>query len=330
MEYTKLGTTGTEVSQLCFGTWRFGKETDGVVETTRDEAHELLDTCWDLGINYIDTANVYGDPQGTSEKYIGEWLEDHDRQDFVIASKVYSDMGDRPNDSGLGRKHIREQIDATLERLGTDYLDVYYIHRWDEETPIEETLATLNELVKEGKVNHLGASMMSTWKLTTALWESDVNGWERFEVTQPRFNPAYRDDAPFRQTPEYPVHVSHYLEFCTEQGLAVCPYSPLEGGFLTGKYERDGDNPSGSRGDLEFWIDHFGDREWSVLDEIRSVAEELDATPAQVSLAWMLRQENPSAVPIIGARTPEQLTDSAKAVDITLSDDQFDRITEAY
>lgn len=330
MEYTKLGTTGTKVSKLCFGTWRFGKQTDGEVETNREEAHELLDACWEQGINFIDTANVYGDPSGTSEEYIGEWLKDYDRSDFVIASKVYGDMGDGPNDSGLGRKHIREQIDATLDRLDTEYLDVYYIHRWDEDTPIEETLATLNELVEEGKVNHLGASMMATWKLATALWESDVNGWERFEVTQPRFNPTYRDDAPFRQTPEYPVHVGHYLEFCAEQGLAVCPYSPLEGGFLTGKYERDSDSPNGSRGDLESWTDQFGDREWSVLDEIRAVAEELDATPAQVTLAWMLRQESPSTVPIIGARTPDQLADSAQAVDVTLSDDQFERITEAY
>lgn len=330
MEYTKLGTTGTGVSKLCFGTWRFGKKSDGNTETGRTEAHRLLDACWEHGINFIDTANVYGDPQGTSEKYIGEWLDNHNREDFVLASKVYGDMGDGPNESGLGRKHIRNQINGTLDRLGTDYLDVYYIHRWDDDTPIRETLATLTDLVEEGKVNHLGASMMTTWKLAKALWKSDVNGFERFEITQPRFNPAYRDDAPFRQTPEYPVHVGHYLDFCEDQGLAVCSYSPLEGGFLTGKYERDSDNPSGSRGDLESWVDQFGDREWAVLDEIREIAAELDATPAQVSLAWMLCQENPSTVPIIGARTPEQLADSTKAIDVSLSDDQFDRITKAY
>ncbi|WP_254274497.1 aldo/keto reductase [Haloarcula marina] len=331
MEYTRLGTTGTKVSKLCFGTWRFGKRTDGVVETDREAAHDLLDACWERGINFIDTANVYGDPSGTSESYIGEWLEDYDRDDFVIASKVYFPVDDGPNDSGLGRKHIRGQIDATLDRLGTDYLDVYYIHRWDEETPIEETLRTLTELVEDGKVNHLGASMMATWKLATALWESDVNGLERFEVTQPRFNAAYRDDAPYRQTPNYPVHVGHYLDFCAEHGLAVCPYSPLEGGFLTGKYERDDEAPSGSRGDLESWIDQFGDREWAVLDAIRHVANAIDATPAQVSLAWMLHGDTPTTTaPIIGARTPEQLDDSAGAVDLTLNDDHVERITAAY
>jgi aryl-alcohol dehydrogenase-like predicted oxidoreductase len=330
MEYTRLGTTGTKVSQVCFGTWRFGKETDGTVETDRETAHELLDTAWEHGVNYIDTANVYGDPPGTSERYIGEWLEDHDREDVVIASKVYGDVGEGPNDGGLSRKHIRAQIDGTLDRLGTDYVDVYYIHRWDDETPIEETLSTLTELVEEGKVHYLGASMMSAWKLTKALWASDAHDWERFEVTQPRFNPVYRDDAPFRQTPRYSVHVGHYLELCAREGLAVCPYSPLEGGFLTGKYTRDDENPSGSRGDLQSWTDQFGDREWAVLDEIRAVAEELDATPAQVSLRWMLDQEDPGTIPIVGARTPGQLEDSLGAVDLELDDGQFDRITDAY
>ena len=180
MEYTTLGSTGTEVSELCFGTWRFGRETGGVgernsagsqassdyvVETDREEAHELLDAAWDRGINFIDTANVYGTPNGKSEEFIGEWLEDHDRDDFVLASKVYfpfDGWGEPgPNDSGLGRKHIRRQIEGTLDRLGTDYLDLYYIHRWDDETPVEETLRTLNDLVREGTVHHLGASTMA-------------------------------------------------------------------------------------------------------------------------------------------------------------------------
>ncbi|WP_424000115.1 aldo/keto reductase [Haloarcula salina] len=330
MEYTRLGSTGTTVSQLCFGTWRFGRNTGGVVETDREEAHDLLDAAWDRGINFIDTANVYGDPNGTSEEYIGEWLDDYDREDFVIASKVYFPFDGRgepgPNDSGLGRKHIRAQIEGTLDRLDTDYLDLYYIHRWDEDSDIEETLATLDDLVREGKVHHLGASTMAAWQLTKALWTSDVEDYERFDVTQPLFHAGYRDD------------VKDYLDVCADQDLAVCPYSPLAGGFLTGKYERaDPDDPKqfegpeGSRGDI---YDSFGDyylseRGWHVLDELRSVADELDATPAQVALRWLVEQPDITCVPIVGARTVDQLDENVGAVDISLSDEQFNRIVSA-
>ncbi|WP_276253114.1 aldo/keto reductase [Halomontanus rarus] len=323
MEYTKLGSTGTDVSRLCFGTWRFAKESDGVVETDRDEAHELLDAARENGINFIDTANVYGDPNGTSERWIGEWLADHDREDFVIASKVYGDMGDGPNRGGLSRKHIRDQIDGTLERLGTDYLDVYYIHRWDDDTPIEETLSTLDNLVTEGKVNHLGASMTFAWQLTKALWKSDVNDWERFEVTQPRYNAAFRGTSEM-----YEIDVGAYVDVCDDQDLAVCPYSPLEGGFLTGKYDRDASAPDGSRGDLQSW-DEFSDQQWAVLEAIETVAEEVDATPAQVSLRWLMERTF-SCVPIIGARTVDQMEENASAVDVSLSPEQVERIDEAY
>ncbi|WP_226041032.1 aldo/keto reductase [Natrinema sp. DC36] len=329
MEYTTLGDTGTTVSRLCFGTWRFGKESDGTVETDREQARELLDTAWDRGINFIDTANVYGDPNGTSEEWIGEWLEDRDihREDVVIASKVYFPFDGRgepgPNDSGLGRKHIRAQIEGTLERLGTDYLDLYYIHRWDENTPIRETMRTLTELVREGKVHYLGASSMAAWKLTKALWTSDVEGLERFDVTQPMFNAADTDD------------VTDYLEVCADQDIAVCPYSPLAGGFLTGKYERGEDGsviaPDGSRGTL---TDLFEDRytsetAWEVLEAVESVAEQVDATPAQVSLRWLMEQDRFTCVPIVGARTPDQLEENVGAVELELSDEQFGRIDDA-
>ena len=327
MEYTTLGSTGTEVSELCFGTWRFGRETDGVVETDREEAHELLDAAWDRGINFIDTANVYGTPNGKSEEFIGEWLEDRDRDDFVLASKVYfpfDGWGEPgPNDSGLGRKHIRAQIEGTLDRLGTDYLDLYYIHRWDEDTPIRETMQTLTELVREGKVRYLGASSMAAWQLTKALWTSDVEGLERFDVTQPMVNAAHYDA------------VGDYLDVCADQDLAVCPYSPLAGGFLTGKYDRADDGsveaPDGSRGSLS---DRFGeyyatDRAWDVLEAVESVADEVDATPAQVSLRWLMEQDRFTCVPIVGARTPEQLEENVGAVEIDLTDDQFERIDAA-
>jgi len=195
---------------------------------------------------------------------------------------------------------------------------VYYIHRWDETAPIEETLSTLTDLVREGKVNYLAASSMAAWQLTKALWTSDVEGLERFEVTQPRFNAAYRDP------------VADYLDVCADQDLAVCPYSPLEGGFLTGKYERDGDGPEGSRGDLYDWKNRFDERQWDVLDEIRAVADETDATPAQVSLRWLADEREFQCVPIVGARTPDQLDENLGASEVSLSDDQFERIRKAY
>ena len=330
MEYTRLGSTGTTVSQLCYGTWRFGRETGGVVETDREQAHELLDAAWERGINFFDTANVYGTPNGKSERYIGEWLEDRDREDVVIASKVYfpfDGWGEPgPNDSGLGRKHIRAQIEGTLDRLDTDYLDLYYIHRWDEDSDIVETLRTLNDLVREGKVHYLGASTMAAWQLTKALWKSDVEDLARFEVTQPLFHAGYRDD------------ITDYLDVAADQDMAVCPYSPLAGGFLTGKYERTDDDdptkfqgPEGARGSLSDRFEDFylSERGWHVLDELRAVADELDATTPQVALRWLIEQPDITCVPIVGARTVDQLDENVGAADITLSDDQFNRIVDA-
>ena len=327
MEYRQLGSTGTRVSELCFGTWRFGRKTGGVLETDEAEAHELLDTFADHGGNFIDSANVYGDPNGTSESYIGSWLEDRDREQFVLTSKVYFDSDEtNPNGSGLSRTHIRNQIDKTLDALGTDYLDLYYIHRWDENTPIEETLSTLDRIVEEGQVNYLGASTMAAWQLTKALWKSDVNGYQRFDVTQPLFHAGYYKD------------VEDYLDVCADQDLAVCPYSPLAGGFLTGKYERaDPDDPKsvrapdGSRGSFDERFERFylSERGWKVLDEIRAVADEVDASPAQVSLRWLMDQEDVTCVPIVGARTTDQLEENLGAAEVSISSDQHDRLTDA-
>ncbi len=319
MDYVKLGSTGLEVSQLCFGTWRFGQETEGVVETDEKEAHKLLNAAEEQGINFIDSANGYGTPRGRSEEIIGNWLNDKDREDFVVTSKVYFPFKEGPNRGGLSRKHIRAQIEGSLTRLGTDYLDIYYMHRWDDETPIEETLSTLNGLVEEGLVHYLGASTMAAWKLTKALWKSDVNGLESIKVTQPLFHAGYRDD------------ILDYLEVCADQNLAVCPYSPLAGGFLTGKYRRDEEPPEGSRGsfDPHFEEWYISERGWHVLDEIRSIADELDATPAQVSLSWLIQQERFTTVPIVGVRTTDQLEENVGATEITLSKDQKETITQA-
>jgi aryl-alcohol dehydrogenase-like predicted oxidoreductase len=248
----------------------------------------------------------------------------------VLASKVYfpfDGWGEPgPNDSGLGRKHIRTQIEGTLDRLGTEYLDLYYIHRFDEETPITETLDALDTLVEKGKVNYLGASTMASWQLTKALWKSEVHDLARFDVTQPLFHAAYYED------------VAEYLDVCADQDVAVCPYSPLAGGFLTGKYERaDPEDPTaveapdGSRAsfDEQFTEYYLSERGWSILDTVREVADEVGATPAQVALRWLIDQDRFTCVPIIGARTTDQLEDNVGAVELSLSRDQHDRITEA-
>ncbi|WP_415380294.1 aldo/keto reductase [Halosimplex sp. TS25] len=313
MEYTKLGSTGLDVSRLCFGTWRFNKTgSDGTVETDRDQAHELLDAFAEAGGNFVDTANSYGN--GKSEEWIGEWLADRDREDYVIASKVYN-AGVSRFSSNLSRKNIRAEIEGSLDRLDTDYLDVYYIHRWDDDTPIAETLRTLTRLVEEGKVHYLAASSMAAWKLMKGLSVSEVEGLERFEATQPRFNAADRPQ--------------DYLDVCADQDVAVCPYSPLDGGFLTGKYEQ-GDAEDGSRAALHDWDMEFSDRQWRVLDAVRAVADEVDATPAQVSLRWLADQREFTCVPIFGARTTDQMDENLGAMDVSLSADQFDRITDAY
>jgi aryl-alcohol dehydrogenase-like predicted oxidoreductase len=327
MDYRRLGSTGTRVSELCFGTWRFGRKTGGVLETDEVQAHDLLDAFADRGGNFIDTANVYGDPNGTSEEYVGNWLADRDREKYVLASKVYFGFDDsHPNGSGLSRTHIRNQIEGTLDRLGTDYLDLYYIHRWDEDTPIEETLSALDGLVESGRVNYLGASTMAAWQLTKALWESDVNDYERFEVTQPLFHAGYYED------------VEEYLSVAADQDLAVCPYSPLAGGFLTGKYTRaDPDDPKsvrapdGSRGSFDERFERFylSERGWKVLNAVRAVADEVDATPAQVALRWLMDQQDFTCVPIVGARTVDQLEENLGAAAVSITADQHDRITDA-
>ncbi|WP_436924181.1 aldo/keto reductase [Halosimplex amylolyticum] len=322
MEYRRLGETGLQVSPICFGTWRFGKESDGVVETDREDAHELLDAYAERGGNFIDTANGYGG--GDSERWIGDWLEDEDREDYVIASKCFWSTVSRFQEN-LSKKNVKAEVEGSLDRLGTDYLDVLYLHRFDDETPIEHTLRAVDDLVSEGKVHYVGISTCDAWKLTKGLWKADVNNYEAFSVTQPLFHAAYYED------------VREYLDVCADQNLAVCPYSPLAGGFLTGKYERVGDGTydldvdEGTRADLDPMFEdwYVSERGWHVLDAVREVADEVHASPAQVALRWLIDQPDFDCVPIVGARTVDQLDENMAAVDVSISDEQFDRIFEA-
>lgn len=322
LEHVPLGPTGTQVTKLAFGTWRFGRESDrGGVEIGRERAMELLDAYAEAGGTFIDTADVYGD--GKSEAWIGDWLVDRerDRESFVIASKVYWSVRDGdPNFQGLGRKHLRRQIDRILDRLGTDYLDLLYIHRWDDGTPAEEFMRTLDGFVRDERVNYVGTSTLSpnAWKIARANELARRRGYEPFTVTQPRYNLVNRDVE------------RNYLDMCREYDLGVCPWSPLAGGFLTGKYRRDAAPPEGSRAtrDSGFADSYLTDENFDVLDVVREVADEVDATPAQVSLAWLLHHDAVTA-PIIGARTLEQLEENIAAAAIDLTDDQFDRLADA-
>lgn len=328
MEYVRLGQSGLEASQLCLGTWMFGTESeDGVVATDREEAHELLDAAWDHGINFFDTANSYGG--GDSERFLGEWLEEYDRENFVLASKVYWATRGR-REAGLSRKIVRAEIDETLDRLGTNYLDIYYIHGWHESSPIEETLSALNDLVRAGKVHYLGVSNFAAWQLLQSLWITDIHDWETISITQPRYNAI--DHYPYTVDPsEQPL--PGLFDACRDQNIAVCPYAPLAGGFLTGKYDRGAENevigPDGSRADLSENFGPFSDRAWAVLDAVREVAAEIDAHPSQVAIRWTMDIAGITSVPIVGVRSIEQLDENVGAIDVSLSDDHYERITGA-
>jgi aryl-alcohol dehydrogenase-like predicted oxidoreductase len=311
--------TGLQVSEIAFGTWRFARETDqGRLEVDREAAVDLLDTYAAAGGRFIDTADVYGD--GESERWIGKWLRDYDRDEFVVASKVYFPTGDDPNAGGLNRKHVRRQVQYSLERLRTDYLDVLYIHRWDDETPARELMRSLNALVEEGKVHHLGASTLApnAWRIARANGIAYREGLEQFSVTQPRYNVVNREIE------------GAYLDFCRERGLDVASWSPLAQGFLTGKYDREGGVPGdATASDTEGWEDRYLTGEnFDALDVVRTVAEEVGATPAQVAIAWQLEHPQVTA-PIVGARTVEQLEENLRAATVDLSADQFDRLSDA-
>jgi aryl-alcohol dehydrogenase-like predicted oxidoreductase len=319
LDTVSLGRTGTSVSEIAFGTWRFGKETDeGTIEVGRDRAHELLDGYEAAGGNFIDTADMYGD--GRSEEYIGEWLTERDREEFVIASKIYWPTREDANGQGLNRKHLRRQIDLILDRLGTDYVDLLYIHRWDDDTPAEEFMRTLDGFVRDGKVNYLGASTFepNAWKVVKANEIADRRGYEPFSLSQPRYNLVNREIE------------GNYLDMCAEYDIGVIPWSPLAGGFLTGKYARDEEPPADSRAatDQQFVDSYLTDENFDALDAVEAVAEEVGATPGQVSLAWLMHHDQVTA-PIIGARTVDQLDENLAAADVSLTGDQFDTLAAA-
>ena len=309
MEYTRLGNTGLEVSRLCLGCMNFGSDAPWMIDD-REQSKAVIERAIEHGINFFDTANVYS--QGESERILGAALDGR-RDEHVIATKVHGRMADRPNGQGLSRRHVLEQADASLDRLGTDYIDLYQIHRWDDETPITETLSALDTLVDHGKVRYIGASTMSGWQFTKALYEADVNNFERFVSMQAEYNLVDRHEE------------ANVLPVCRDQGVGVIPWSPLAGGFLTGKYERGEAPVEGRAADDEHTQNRFTEDNWAVLDEVRTLADGKGTTPVGISLAWLLAKDIVDA-PIVGPRTLEHLDEQVAALSISLSDDEIERL----
>ena len=313
MHYGRLGNTGLMVSELCLGCMTFGQEADE--ETSKGIVGRFLDA----GGNFVDTADVYSD--GLSERITGRTLEGV-RDDVVLATKVRFPMGEGPNDAGLSRKHVVQGCEESLRRLGTDYIDLYQVHCWDEATPLEETLSALTDLVRSGKVRYIGVSNFTGWQLMKSLDTSEAHGFERFVCLQPQYSLVERNIE------------REILPVCAEEGLGVIPWSPLGGGFLSGKYRRGEKPPENSRiagaeeSMEEYWDRRATERNWATLDVIGRISEETGKSYAQISLNWLLRQEVVTA-PIIGARTTEQLEDNLAASGWELTDEQVEDLSEA-
>jgi aryl-alcohol dehydrogenase-like predicted oxidoreductase len=316
MNYRQMGSTGLRVSELCLGAMTFGRE------STEEDSLKILDHFIEQGGNFIDTADVYSD--GISEELLGRWLKGKNRDGLVLASKVRFRTGPGTNDIGLSRKHILTGIENSLRRLGTDYLDIYQIHMWDPATPLEETLAALNSLVQAGKVRYLGASNVAGYQLQKAIDVSRAQHWEPFTCLQPLYNLLDRSI-------EWEL-----LPVCRTEGVGVIPWSPLRGGWLSGKYRRGMSGPpagtriddAGKEGWGERWSEYATERTWNVIDALLAVAEEVGKTPAQTALNWVLNRPLITA-PIIGVRTMAHLEDNLGAAGWALSAEQMDRLNQA-
>ncbi|MBK8023439.1 MAG: aldo/keto reductase [Chloroflexi bacterium] len=315
MNYRLMGKTGLRVSELCLGAMTFGREAD---EPT---SFAMMDAFAAAGGNFIDTADVYS--RGGSEEVVGRWLRNQNREAWVIATKVRFPMGDDVNQVGLGRKHILDAIHNSLRRLQVDYVDLYQVHCWDNLTPLEETLSTLDTLVQSGKVRYLGVSNYKPSQLQKAVDLAARHGWEPFTCLQPLYNLLDR-------AIEWEL-----VEVCQNEGLGIIPWSPLRGGWLTGRYRRGMELPEddsrvarATRNNWsEGWETYNNERTWSVIETLVEVAEAVGKTPAQVALNWVKDQPGVTA-PITGARRMKQLQDNLGAIGWTLPDEQRARLDE--
>lgn len=315
MDYVRFGSTGLQVSRLCLGCMTYGVAERGTHPWTlgEDASRPLIRQALDAGINFFDTANTYSD--GTSEEIVGRALHDFvKRDDIVLATKVYNRMRPGPNGQGLSRKAILTEIDHSLKRLGTDYVDLYQIHRWDYNTPIEETLEALHDVVKAGKARYIGASSMHAWQFSKALYTSRLNGWTEFVSMQDHVNLLYREEE------------REMLPLCADQGIAVMPWSPLARGRLT----RDWNETSEREATDKFGKTLYGaDADKAIIDAVATIARAHNVSRAQVALAWLLHKPSITS-PIIGASKPQHLEDAVAALSLKLSDQEIKSLEAPY
>jgi aryl-alcohol dehydrogenase (NADP+) len=317
MEYVNLGRSGLKVSKICLGTMTYGtpKWREWVLD--EEESRPFFKRALEAGINFFDTADMYS--AGVSEEVTGKALRDFARRDeIVLATKLYWPLNDDPNHQGLSRLHIMRSIDDSLRRLGTDYVDLYQIHRWDYETPIEETLDALNDVVKSGKARYIGASSMHAWQFSKSLYQADIHGWTRFISMQNHYNLVYREEE------------REMIPLCIEEGIGLIPWSPIARGFLAGKWPRDqeGQTPR-ARSDTYGRELYSRQNDYDILDQVNTLADRLGVTSSQIALAWMLHKPGITS-PIIGASKMSHLEEALAALEIQLSTEDIDFLEQPY
>jgi 1-deoxyxylulose-5-phosphate synthase len=318
MEYIRLGNTGMKVSRICLGCMSYGQPGKGSSwELDEAASRPYIQRALELGINFFDTANVYS--KGSSEEILGRALKDFvaSRDEIVIATKVYFPMGEGPNDRGLSRKHILSSIDASLKRLGLDYVDLYQIHRWDYETPIEETMEALHDVVRAGKARYIGGSAMYAWQFAKAQYTADLHGWTRFVSMQNHYNLIYREEE------------REMIPFCQDQRVGVIPFSPLARGVLARKPSKEQNDSIRYQSDDLAKSRYAQEDNLTTLERVSELAEARGLPMAQIALAWMLSKPAVSA-PIIGATKPHHLEDAIAAVSVRLTPDEIKWLEEPY
>ncbi|MEV6867210.1 aldo/keto reductase [Streptosporangium subroseum] len=317
MRYVKLGSSGLKVSRICLGMMSYGNPRSRDWILREDAAEPIVRRAAEAGVTFFDTADMYSD--GASEEITGRLLAKlfARRDDYVLATKVYFPTGPGPNDQGLSRKHIMAAIDASLTRLGTDYVDLYQIHRWDHETPIEETMEALHDVVRAGKARYIGASSMYAWQFAKAQHTAQAAGWTRFVSMQNHYNLVYREEE------------REMIPLCLDQEVGVIPWSPLARGLLAGSRRRDDQRLTVRSGSDPLADSMYEDADFDVVDVVRAVADERGLPPAQLALAWLLGRSGVSAS-IVGATKVGHLDDAIAAVDVSLSGEEAARLEAPY
>jgi aryl-alcohol dehydrogenase-like predicted oxidoreductase len=317
MDYVNLGATGLKVSRICLGAMTYGSSKWREWVLDEEASRPLIKQALEAGVNFFDTADMYS--LGASEEVLGRALKDFGpgRDKVVIATKVFYPMGEGPDQRGLSRKHIMQAIDDSLRRLGTDYIDLYYIHRFDPETPIEETIQALHDLVRAGKVLYLGASSMPAWRFAKMLSAAEANGWTRFVAMQNHYNLIYREEE------------REMIPLCLEEGIGVLPWSPLARGLLAGKRRPETIRAKTDIYRTEIYGDEIGEADARVIERLETVAAARGVAPAQVALAWLLQKPGVVA-PIVGASKPQHLADALAALELRLAPEAITTLEEAY